>query len=70
MFQKWTKLEERKKKKYELVSKEFCIIPMTLQRRDKVKIRGRYAVKHDSPLDFYYMMNRGYERDQTPCTFL
>lgn len=40
---------------------------MTSQRSDKVKIRGRYAVKHDNPLSFFHMMNRGYERDQTPC---
>ena len=60
-------LADVKKEKYIQLSKEYTKIPLTLQRQEKEKIRMRYSSKHDNPRDFYYMMNRRYERDLTPC---
>ena len=67
LYKKWKELADVKKEKYIQLSKEYTKIPLTLQRQEKEKIRMRYSSKHDNPRDFYYMMNRRYERDLTPC---
>ena len=69
LFKRWNQFNPDQKQKYVKITEEYTIIPSTKQRQDKEKIRGRYTVKHSNPRDFYFMMNRGYERDLTPCIF-